>query len=136
MKFIQAVVFSISSVLAATSVFAAPYDHQPQSIQQHKAAVKADQHKSHVPQKHEAKKADHTKAHAPKPVMVKKGEQPKRDWKVGTQVPVKFQAKQFKTDYKQSKKLTSPKANQTWIKVNGDYVLIDTKTHKVLKIVG
>ncbi|WP_298145230.1 RcnB family protein [uncultured Acinetobacter sp.] len=71
----------------------------------------------------------------PKQHLVNKAEQPKRDWKSGSKVPTQFQAKHYKIDHKQSKKLAPPKANQTWIKVNGDYVLMDSKNHKVIKFI-
>lgn len=133
MKLLKAVVFSISSVLAATSAFAAPPEHKHQVTQQHKAPSKFEQHK---PNSHKAPaKFEQHKPNMPKQHVVKKGEQPKRDWKSGSKVPAQFQAKHYKIDHKQSKKLTPPKANQTWIKVNGDYVLMDSKTYKVIKVV-
>ena len=71
----------------------------------------------------------------PKQHLVNKAEQPKRDWKSGSKVRTQFQAKHYKIAHQQSKKLTLPKANQTWIKVNGDYVLMDSKTYKVIKVI-
>lgn len=37
MKLLKAVVFSISSILVATSAFAVPSEHKHQATQQHKA---------------------------------------------------------------------------------------------------
>jgi Ni/Co efflux regulator RcnB len=121
---VKAVVFSISSLLVATSAFAAPQPHQqdkPAAVQPHKAHIKAEQKKAKAtPQKN----------------VLKKAEQPSRDWKSGQKVPSQFHAKSYKVDDKQAKKLTPPTKNQQWIKVNGDYVLMNTVSYKVIKVVS
>jgi Ni/Co efflux regulator RcnB len=121
---VKAVVFSISSALVATSAFAAPQPHQQDRqavVQPQKAHLKAEQKKPNAtPQKN----------------VVKKAEKPSRDWKSGQKVPNQFQSQSYKIDYKQSKKLTKPSKNQQWIKVNGDYVLINTVSYKVIKVVS
>lgn len=121
--FVKTVVFTLSSALVATSAFAAPQPHADRhaATHPHQLNSKFEQKKYHAaPQQHMVKKSDH----------------PQRDWKVNHTLPSKFHAKQYRVDYKQSKKLTPPGRNQQWVKVNGDYVLMNTVNYKVIKVVG
>lgn len=125
-RLVKAVVFSLSGVFAATSAFAAPHEqpNKPAQMQKHQTVSKFEQQKV-KPASHQVQQK-----------ASKKVEQPKRDWKVGHKLPNQFHAPSYKVDYKQSKKLSKPGKNQQWIKVNGDYVLMNTTTYKVLKVVG
>ena len=122
-RLVKAVVFSLSSALVATSAFAAPHEqqHKPHQLQQHKAPSKFEQHKPVVKNQHKS---------------VKKVTQPHRDWKAGYKIPNQFHAANYKVDYHQSKKLSKPGKNQQWVKINGDYVLMNTNSYKVIKVVS
>ena len=125
-RLVKAAVFSLCSVFAATSAFAAPHDQpdKPTQMQKHQTVSKFEQHKTQPVAHYTHQKASN------------KATQPKRHWKSGQHVPQQFQAAGYKFDYKQSKKLSKPSKNQQWIKVNGDYVLMDTNTYKVIKVVA
>ncbi len=49
--------------------------------------------------------------------------------------PKKTQFQQHKAPTHQNKHLSKAGKNQHWIKVNGDYILINDKTHSIIKIV-
>lgn len=111
---VKAIVLSLSTALIAAPVMAAPQDHQPKKtqVQQHKAPTH--QHKQ---------QAD------------KKVLKPSKDWKIGHKVPSQYQTSSYKFNQNQNKHLSKAGKNQHWIKVNGDYILINDKTHNIIKIV-
>ena len=113
---IQTLVVSISAVLISNLAMAAPHDPAP--------------HHSTAVQHHGVKQQQ-----AVKPIP-KKTVQPRHDWKAGHRIPAQYQAKNYQVNYKHSAKLSKPGKNQQWVKVNGDYVLINTQNYKVIKVVS
>jgi len=114
---VKAIVLSISTALIATSAMATPQDHQPHKpyAQQHPKAL---QH--HAPQHKQAyKKVD-----------------PSRDWRVGQKVPSQYQSRMYEVEHSKYIRLNKPGRNQQWIKVNGDYVLMNVVNDKVIKIIA
>lgn len=106
---IKAIVLSISTSIIAASAFAAPQDH----------------HKDVHNGKHSVIQKSQVKHNSTKP---------SRDWKSGQAIPSQYRSAN-PVDYKRYSKLTKPGKNQQWIKVNSDYVLVNTNTHKVVKII-
>ena len=122
---IKAIVLSVTASVMAASAFAAPQDNHNQSkhVEQHQV----DQHKKQVDQ------------HNNQPVVQKEQAQkhtvkPSRDWKAGQVIPSQYRKGQS-VDHKKYSKLTKPAKNQQWVKVNSDYVLINTVDHKIVKII-
>ncbi|TCB52319.1 hypothetical protein E0H80_00085 [Acinetobacter sp. ANC 4779] len=109
---IKAIVLSVSASVMAASAFAAPQDNhnQPKQVNQHK--------KQPVVQKAQAQKH-----------IVK----PSSDWKAGQFIPSQYR-KGYSLDHNKYIKLTKPAKNQQWVKVNNDYVLINTVNHQIVKI--
>jgi len=68
-------------------------------------------------------------------IISKKTEHPSHDWQQGHKVPTQYHGNSFKVDASKYKKLSKPTKNQQWIKVNGDYVLMNTTTYKVIKVI-
>lgn len=60
---------------------------------------------------------------------------PSRDWRVGQPLPRQYDSSRYKVDYRESKHLKKPKKNEAWYKVNGDYVLVNTKSDKIIRII-
>ena len=115
----KAIILSLSSALVATPVIAAPQEHHSQQHgqQQHTA-------------QHQAKDSIKASQHS-----IKKTERPAHDWQQGHKVPAQYHGNSFKVDASKYKKLSKPTKNQQWIKVNGDYVLMNTTTYKVIKVI-
>lgn len=106
---IKAIILSISTSIMAASALAVPPEP-------HKSGHSSKQPGSQKPQaKHNSIK-------------------PSRDWKSGQAIPSQYRSNNS-IDYKQYNKLTKPGKNQKWIKVNNDYVLVSTSTHKIVKII-
>ena len=61
---------------------------------------------------------------------------PSRDWKAGQALPSHYYGKGYTVDHKRYKNLSKPGKNQRWIRVNGDYVLINTLNHSIVKIMS
>lgn len=115
---IKAIVLSVSTSVMAASAFAAPQDNHNQSkhVEQHQV----DQHK--------------TQAVVKKQQVKKNSVKPSRDWKSGQAIPAQYRSGHA-VDHKKYSKLTKPNKNQQWLKVNSEYVLINTVTHKIVKII-
>ena len=111
---IKAIILSLSSALVTAPVIAAPQKHHSQ---QHTA-------------QHQTKDSIKTPQHS-----IKKTERPSHDWQQGHKVPTQYHGNSFKVDASKYKKLSKPTKNQQWIKVNGDYVLMNTTTYKVIKVI-
>lgn len=120
---VKAVIFSLSSALVATSAFAAAPEHHSQHHQPQK---------THVQQHAQHKAPAHDQQHK----QVHKKVDPSRDWRVGQKVPSQYQSKIYKVDHSKYKRLNKPGRNQQWIKVNGDYILMNSVNDKVIKIIA
>lgn len=53
-------------------------------------------------------------------------------WKTGYKMPQHYRGEGYKVDFKQQN-LTPPGRNQQWYKIRGEYVLIDTGSHTIIK---
>ena len=115
----KAIILSLSSALVAAPVMAAPQEHHSQQHgqQQHTA-------------QHQTKDSIKVPQHS-----IKKTERPAHDWQQGHKVPDQYHGNSFKVDASKYKKLSTPAKNQQWIKVNGDYVLMNTATYKIIKVI-
>ncbi|CAD9196036.1 RcnB family protein [Acinetobacter bohemicus] len=116
---IKTIILSLSSALVAAPVMAAPQEHHSQ---QHGQQQLTAQHQT----KDSIKAPQHN---------IKKTEHPSHDWQQGHKVPAQYHVNSFKVDASKYKKLSKPTKNQQWIKVNGDYVLMNTATYKVIKVI-
>ena len=116
---IKAIILSLSSALVAAPVMAAPQEHHSQQ---------------HGQQQHTAQHQTKDSIKAPQH-SIKKTERPAHDWQQGHKVPAQYHGNSFKVDASKYKKLSKPTKNQQWIKVNGDYVLMNTTTYKVIKVI-
>lgn len=115
----KAIILFLSSALVAAPVMAAPQEHHSQQHgqQQHTA-------------QHQAKDSIKAPQH-----NIKKTERPSHDWQQGHKVPAQYHGNSFKVEASKYKKLSKPTKNQQWIKVNGDYVLMNIATYKIIKVI-
>ncbi|QOW50958.1 MULTISPECIES: RcnB family protein [unclassified Acinetobacter] len=66
----------------------------------------------------------------------KKAVNPSHDWRSGQNVPSEYRGHRYKGDHIKYKKLSKPGKNQQWIKVNGDYILMNAVSHAMIKIIA
>lgn len=57
------------------------------------------------------------------------------NWQPGYKVPSQYSSQNNYVDHHRYKNLSKPGRNQQWVKVKGDYVLMDTRTHRVIRVV-
>ncbi|BBQ50763.1 MULTISPECIES: RcnB family protein [Acinetobacter calcoaceticus/baumannii complex] len=109
-KLTTAIVLSLSG-LVATTAMAAPNDHNHHGNYQN----------------HEVKEV--------KTVKVIKKDDHHNAWRVGQVVPHEYRHSRYVIDYRQHQKLTKPGRYQKWYKVNGNYVLVNEQSHKIIRVV-
>ncbi|WOE30810.1 MULTISPECIES: RcnB family protein [unclassified Acinetobacter] len=61
---------------------------------------------------------------------------PARDWRVGQTLPRQFNSRHYEVSYKDAARLYKPNRNQQWLKINGDYVLINERNAKIMRIIA
>ncbi|MFT4021194.1 MAG: RcnB family protein [Acinetobacter sp.] len=107
---IKSTVLALTTAIATTAVFAAPNDirHEPERHEIHKSPIK-NQSRQDI--------------------------RPSRDWRVGHKVPSQHFRGATPIDYRHYKKLPRPGHQQKWYKIHGDYVLINTFSHNIIRIV-
>lgn len=130
---VKAIVLSVSTALIASTAMAAP---QHQAYNDHPAKPQPHQQQSH--QKYQDNRNQHVnqKQNQQHKSASHKRTDPSRDWKVGQKVPAQYHGQSYKVNHSKYKKLSKPGRNQEWIKVNNDYVLTNTITHVILKIIN
>lgn len=126
-KLIQATVFTLSAVMIATPVIAAPQGHvhnnghaeiyysTPHDDMQHG--------QQHAQQRHQE-------------IVKNRVLKPSRDWKAGQALPSRYYGKGYDIDHKRYKHLSKPGKHQRWIRVNGDFILINTINYTILKVIA
>src|SRR5690606_39232216 len=120
-KVLTTIALSLSA-LFATSAMAAPqhdsrYDHNP-----HKPAP-------HWNAKDSKKWNDDRRHNNPKG-------KPRRDWRVGTTLPPQNGKHPFGVRERQARPLPNTGRFQQWYKVNNDYVLVNDRTNKIVRIMN
>ncbi|MCL6231209.1 MULTISPECIES: RcnB family protein [Acinetobacter] len=66
----------------------------------------------------------------------KKAVNPSHDWRSGQKVPSEYRCHRYKGDHNKYKKMSKSGKNQQWIKVNGDYILMNAVSHAMIKIIA
>ena len=61
---------------------------------------------------------------------------PSREWRSGQTLPRAFQSTRYKVSDREARKLPNTGRYQQWYKVNGDYVLINERNDRIIRIIG
>lgn len=61
---------------------------------------------------------------------------PSRDWRVGQTLPRQYDSRGFKLSDRDARRLPNTGRNQQWYKVNGDYVLVNERNNKIIRIIN
>ena len=107
-KLLSTLALSLSAIMA-TSAMAAP-DHRYDDRR----------HQARATYKHHDKRWDN----------------PSRDWRVGQNLPRGYDANRYKVSDREARRLPNTGRYQQWYKVNGDYVLINERTQRIIRIIG
>ncbi|ATO19075.1 hypothetical protein BS636_05040 [Acinetobacter sp. LoGeW2-3] len=117
-KVLTTIALSLSA-LVATSAMAAP-QHDPRYAP-HKPAAHWD-HK-------DAKKWDDRRYN-------NRVVNPSRDWRVGQKLPNQYDNRRFEVSSYEERRLPKANKNQQWYKINGDYVLVNDRNDKIVRIIN
>lgn len=60
---------------------------------------------------------------------------PAYTWRTGERLPSKYRYKHYQVHPRELQRLPRSTAKQQWYKVDGRYVLVNTKNHKILRII-
>lgn len=114
-KMIRAITLSLSTLIA-TSAIASP-QHDPRF-------------------NHQSPSSKWDNDHRGQDSRSQRNIKPARDWKAGQTLPRQFNPSNYAVSYKDASRLYKPNKNQQWLKINGDYVLINERNHKIVKIIA
>ena len=59
---------------------------------------------------------------------------PSRDWRVGQTLPRQYSSSRFQVSDREARRLAKIGRYQQWYKVNGDYVLVNERNNRILRI--
>ncbi|MGE8559162.1 MULTISPECIES: RcnB family protein [unclassified Acinetobacter] len=116
-KVLTTIALSLSALMA-TSAMAAP-DHRYDDHQRY----------NHAPS-HQDKRWDNNNRYDNKKVN------PSRDWRAGQNFPRVFSSSSYKVSDRDARRLPNTGRYQQWYKVNGDYVLVNERTDRIVRIIN
>lgn len=61
---------------------------------------------------------------------------PSRQWRSGDKLPRQFESNRYRLSSHESRHLPKAKSSQSWYKINGDYVLVNERNNKIVRIIG
>ena len=125
-KLLSTLALSLSAIMA-TSAMAAP-DHRYDDRR----------HQASATYKHHDKRWDNPRHHAQweQKRYDQKRVNPSRDWRVGQNLPRGYDANRYKVSDREARRLPNTGRFQQWYKINGDYVLINERTQRIIRIIG
>ncbi|WP_089606312.1 RcnB family protein [Acinetobacter piscicola] len=61
---------------------------------------------------------------------------PSREWRSGQYLPSQFSSSRYHVNYKNYRQLPKQGRYQQWYKVNGDYVLVNERNNRIIRVIG
>lgn len=135
-KIITTAIVSGLMAMVAVPAMAAPHGHHNHPgfnhhpSQAHKAPNK---HPGFGPKFDHKKPGNGPKAKQ-KHLNAKHKVMPHRDWRRGQVLASPYRGQGYWVNYKQHPRLHTPGKNQRWVRVNGDYVLVNTLSNVIVSI--
>ena len=120
-KILTTIALSLSALMA-TSAMAAP-DHRYDDHQRYNHA----QQSKHDSRWDNNNRYDHNR-------YDNKRVNPSRDWRKGQTLPSQYSSSRFHVSDREARQLPKSSRNQQWYKVNGDYVLVNERTNRIISI--
>jgi Ni/Co efflux regulator RcnB len=135
-KIISAITLSLSAMVATSAMAGSSYDHRVDH--QNYSTSHANMSNKHYADQHNDKYDDHRYKNNSSRYQeqYKRNIKPARDWRAGQILPRQFNPNTYAVSYKDARRLFKPNNHQQWLKINGDYVLINERNHKIVKIIA
>lgn len=126
-KILSTLVLSVSALMATTAVMAAPdYRHDDRRYHQNYQHQNHQHHNSHWNDHHHNNKWENDRYN--------KRVNPSRDWRVGQTLPRAYDSSRYKVSDREARRLPNTGRYQQWYKINGDYVLVNDRTDRIIRI--
>lgn len=126
-KVLTTIALSLSALMA-TSAMAAP-DHRYDDHQRYQQA-----HSQHDQRWDNNNRYDHNRYDNNR--YDNKRVNPSRDWRSGQNFPRVFSSSSYKVSDREARRLPDTGRYQQWYKVNGDYVLVNERTDRIVRIIN
>lgn len=126
-KVFTAIAISMSALIATTAM-AAPQQYQDHRDNRYQP-TKPTSHWNHKQQDQRHDRFDRNNHN-------KVSVNPSREWRTGQTLPRQYSNSRFEADRDQVKRLPKTGRNQQWYKIGGDYVLVNERNDRIVKIIG
>lgn len=129
-KVFTAIAISMSALMA-TAAMAAPQhdqDHRDSRYQSSKPAP----HWNNKQQDHRFDRDDRFDRNDRNKTSIN----PSREWRTGQTLPRQYSTARFEANRDQVKRLPKASRNQQWYNIGGDYVLVNERNDRIVKIIG
>lgn len=126
-KVLTAIAISMSALMA-TSAMAAPHDYRDNHQQK--------SHWNNNAQDHRYNGNDGRFDRNDRDQRYNSSVNPSRQWRTGQTLPRQYSSSRYEVNGSTLKRLPKAGHNQQWYKIGGDYVLVNERNDKILKIVG
>ena len=122
-KIVSTLVLSISALMATSAVMAAP-DHRQDDRRYHPSYQHQDNRyqDKHWNNNNRFDRNDSRRVN------------PSRDWRVGQSLPRAYDSSRYKVSDREARRLPNTGRYQQWYKINGDYVLVNDRTDRIIRI--
>lgn len=61
---------------------------------------------------------------------------PSRDWRTGQLLPRQYQSTRYEVSHREARRLPAVSRVQQWYKISGDYVLVNERSGRILRIIN
>lgn len=128
-KVLTAITFSIGALLA-TSSMAGSYDHDRYHNDRYEQQGRwqSDHNRYDRDYRNDRYSNQYARYHS--------RVNPSREWRSGQYFPSQFNSSRYSVNYKKHRDLYKPGKYQQWYKVNGDYVLVNERNNRIIRILG
>lgn len=113
-KILSAIALSMSAILSASAI-AAPNDHRDHRYDSRDKAHWNDKGRDN---------------------RYSNSVNPSRDWRIGQTLPRQYSSPRYEVSNSTLKRLPKANRNQQWYQINGDYVLVNERNDKIVKIIN
>ncbi|MDD2946584.1 MULTISPECIES: RcnB family protein [unclassified Acinetobacter] len=126
-KILTTIALSLSALMA-TSAMAAP-DHRYDDHQHYNHTASQQDHRWDHNNRYDNNRYNQNR-------YDNKRVNPSRDWRAGQNFPRVFSSSNYKVSDREARRLPNTNRYQQWYKINGDYVLVNERTDRIVRIIN
>ncbi|CAB1206602.1 RcnB family protein [Acinetobacter bouvetii] len=126
-KILTGIALSLSALMA-TSAMAAP-DHRYDDHQRYNHAASQQDHRWDNNSRYDNNRYNQNR-------YDNKRVNPSQDWRKGQSLPRFYDSSRYKVSDREARRLPDTGRYQQWYKINGDYVLVNQRTDRIVRIMN